>query len=165
MSKFQLDLADPLIKATKLGNKTVLDDLNDTFLEMKHENLCTGGYFESWDTKGEKGRDEIRKRLKNSKKVGRPFNNVILEKGQKIYLPTIWILSGCKLTAQSMKQWRWAEYTDMKTAAIRGDKNTPEQKFSHMNMVWEAIFKDPRFRVYSGQPRKVQSFDYFQGAR
>lgn len=165
MTKYHFDLIDPLSKATKNGSQTILDDLNDAFHEMKRESICMGGYFESWDTKGEKGRDEIRKRLKNAKLVGRPFNNTTIEKGEKVYLPTLWILSGCKLSAQSMRQWRWAEYTDTRTANQKGDKNTPEQKWSHMNMVWEAIFKDPRFKVRSREKRQDQSFGYFQGAR
>jgi Terminase large subunit, T4likevirus-type, N-terminal len=164
MTKFHFDLVDPLIKATKLGTKTVLDDLNDTLFEMKKEGICMGGYFESWDTKGEKGRDEIKKRLKNAKKVGRPFNNAVIEKGQKVYLPTLWILSGCKLSAQSMRQWRWSEYSDMRMAAQKGEKNTPEQKWSHFNMVWEAIFKDPRFKMRPSQRRDEQTLRYFQGA-
>lgn len=169
--KYTLDLADPLIKATKRGEDnqqdsiTTLSDLNDAFHEMKREGVGTGAFWETWDTKGEKGRDEIKKRLKNASKVGRPFNNAVIEGGQKVYIPTLWILSNCKISAQSMRQWRWEQYTDRKTASIKGDKNSPEQKWSHFNMVWEAIFKDPRFRSYSSARRAERAVGRFQGAR
>ena len=171
MNKYHLDLVDPLIKATKFGSDrdgtaiTTLDEFNDCFLEMKRESLCSGGYFQAWDTKGERGRDEIKKRLKNAKTVGKPFNNAVIEKGNKVYLPTIWILKGCKASAESMRKWRWSEYSDKKSAAQKGEKNTPEQKWSHINMVWEAIFKDPRFKVRTSHRSQPQQYGYFQGAR
>lgn len=170
--KYTIDLVDPLIKQQKRGGKnsadesiTLLDELNDTFYDLKREGIGTGAYWETWDTKGEKGRDEIRKRLKNSRKVGKPFNNVVIENGRKIHLPTLWIVNDCKISAQSMRQWRWEQYLDKKTAAIKGDKNTPEQKWSHFNMVWEAIFKDPRFKIYKTHKRQERGINRFQGTR
>ena len=138
--------------------------LNDAFYKQKREG-SPGAYWEAWDTKGEKGRDEIRKRLKNSRRVGKPFNNTVVEKGKKIHLPTLWILNNCKQTSQSMRQWRWEQYTDKRTANVKGDKNTPEQKWSHFCMVAEAIFKDPRFRIYSHSRREERKNKRFQGAR
>jgi hypothetical protein len=168
--KYKIDLVDPLIKSSKQGTDssgdpiTLLDVLNDAFYKQKREG-STGGYWETWDTKGEKGRDEIRKRLKNSRKVGKPFNNTVIEKGMKKNLPTIWILNNCKNTAQSLRQWRWEQYTDKRTANVKGEKNTPEQKWSHFCMVIEAIFKDSRFRIYGHSRREERKNKRFQGAR
>lgn len=169
--KYSFDLCDPLIKAQKRGSNadqdsiTALDEFNDEFHRLKRESIGTGGYWEAWDTKGEKGRDEIRKRLKNSLRVGKPFNNDAIENGKRVKLPTLWIMNDCKLSAQSMRQWRWEQYTDKKTARAKGEKNTPEQKWSHFNMVWEAIFKDPRFKPKLDHRRTERGISYFQGAR
>ncbi len=167
--EFRLTLIDPLAEAHKRkeGNRTVTvrDDLNSRFSELKHEGVCRGGFWRTWDTKGEKGRDEIRKRLKNSLKVGKPFNNKFYDEvGNVIYLPTIWIFDSCKVAAKSMRQWRWEEFGDAKSVQEKEAKNKPEQRWSHMNMVWEAIFKSQSFKpgsrkVVNKWPKKKQYFN------
>ena len=162
--KFKLDLIDPLAEGTKKDTITILDDLNRVFHEYKRENIGTGGYWQTWDTKGEKGRDEIRVRLKNAKQVGRPFNNTVIQKGRKTNLPTIWVLNNCKITAQSMRQWRWDEWADPRSRNTKDQKNVPMQKWSHHNMVVEACFKSPAFRSYGGEAHnRRRQPEYFKG--
>jgi len=161
--KFILNLIDPFAKATSKDNVTVLDDLNRAFYDLKVENIGIGGYWQAWDTKGEKGRDAIRERLKNSKIVGKPFNNAMVKNGQKINLPTIWILNNCKLMAQSMRQWRWEEWADSRSRSQKDAKNKPMQKWSHMCMVVEAILKESAFRPNSNNRTSGhKNYGYFQ---
>jgi phage terminase large subunit-like protein len=163
--KFTLNIIDPLVKATSDGGVTTLDDFNGAFYEYKQENIGTGGYWQVWDTKGEKGRDAIRTRLKNSSKVGKPFNNKVVKDGRTQYLPTLWILGNCKNTAQSMRQWRWEEWADPKSRNTKDAKNKPMQKWSHFCMVIEAIFKEPAFRARdtSYRPPAPRQHNYFKG--
>lgn len=164
--KFRLNKVDPLADATKKDSITIRDDMNRAFHDYTKEDIGTGGFWSTWDTKGERGRDEIKKRLKNAKKVGKPFNNLTIEKnGRKIYLPTIWILDTCRLSAKSMSSWRWDDWANSKIALTKEAPNKPQQRWSHFNMVWEAIFKDSAFRPkrddYNRNINKRPS--YFQG--
>jgi len=165
--KFMLNLIDPLSEGIKKDKITILDDINREFHYLKHEGIGEGGYFVTWDTKGEKGRDEIRKRLKNSIHCERPYNNKSSQDGRDTYLPTIWILSNCKTAAKMMKMWRWEEYADTRFRMQKEDKNKPEDKWSHMNMVWEACCKHPSFRPprLSREMRHQPPKRYFQGRR
>ena len=166
--KFILNLIDPLSEGIKKDKVTVLEDINEEFYQLKREGIGTGGYFVTWDTKGERGRDAIRERLKNSIRCERPYNNKVAS-GDKFadkrgYLPTIWILDNCKIAAKMMKMWRWDEYAETRFRMLREEKNKPQEKWSHFNMTWEAIFKHPAFRP----PRKIkptyhQPKQYFQG--
>ncbi len=167
--KFRVELIDPLSKASqkhKDGKSvTPLDEFNDAMWKWKKEGVGTGGYFSSWDTKGEKGRDEIRLRLKNAKRVGTPYNNLVIEKGKPVRLKTIWYLDSCKLAAKYARQWRWEEWANSKDAVTKEDKNKPEQKWSHFNMCAEALFKVAAFKA----PKNLrESFgrrpNYFQGS-
>lgn len=156
--KFTLNLVDPFADATKKDNITVRDDLNNAFRELKKNNVGAGAYWDTWDTKGEKGRDSIRERLKNAKQVKQPFDNKV--DGQ--YTPTIWVLNTCPQMAKSLKQWRWEEY---KTANIKHTKeapNKPEQKWSHLPMVIEAIFKERAFRTRQKTGKRRSAPSYFQ---
>jgi hypothetical protein len=166
--QFTLSLIDPLSEAfthTENGKSiTVREDLIRASYAGKYH---TQGYWQTWDTKGEKGRDEIRKRLKNAKLCGKPFNNEVVENGLRSYLPTLWIISSCELTAKCMKQWRWEEYADSKSVQAKEVKNKPEQRWSHMNMVWEALFKSPSFRynIRRGMEEvKKTKKRYYQGS-
>lgn len=171
--EYRLSLIDPLAEAHSRveGGKsvTVRDDLNNVFYTLEKAGLSSHGFFRTWDTKGQRGRDEIRKRLKNASTVGRPFNNkVIDENGQTFYLPTLWIFSRCEQSIKSLKQWRWQEYADSKSVQIKEAKNQPEQRWSHFNMVWEAIFKNPHFKPRAiERPKKTQRLKkrYFQRGR
>ena len=164
--KFDLNLIDPLAAKTQTNTGTsVIEDLNNMFYQLKRDGQGTGGYWEGWDTKSTRGRDEIRKRLKNAKMVGKPFNNLIVKEGQKKRLPTIWVLDCCPLVAQSFKQWRLEEWTDSKALVTKDMKDKPQQKFSHFPTALEAVFKDTRFRAkkYSSTPPDNRKMRYFQG--
>lgn len=165
--KFGVNLVDPLA-AKKQPNtgQSVTDDLNRIFYEFLQEGLCTGGYWQSWDTKSTKGRDEIRKRLKNSRLAGKPFNNVTYEGSRKVYLPTIWIFNHCHQTIQSMKSWRREEWTDRSQLVTKDNKDKPQQRWSHFPMCIEAAFKHVAFRAQRGYqgPRQPYKKEFFQGA-
>jgi hypothetical protein len=166
--KFKIDLVDPKAAETQTntGTKTI-EDLNDIFLELKREGICTGGLWESWDTKGTRGREIVRERLINSKDCKRPFNNMIKKDGITRYLPTLWISNRCVETARSLKQWRLESWARSRQNVDKDRKETPAQKWSHYCTAIEAIFKDKRFRPpLMGVPRKPKRAPrYFQGRR
>ncbi len=159
--KYTLNLIDPLASKVQVNTGlSVIDDLNRAFLEYKREGIGTGGYWQPWDTKSTKGRDEIRKRLKNSTLVGKPFNNVILKNGVKDYLPTLWILDNCRITAKAFKNWRLEEWAT--TDGTKDMKETPQQKFSHFPVLYECLFKHPackpKYNYDSIEPHKYHRF-------
>lgn len=140
--KYILNLIDPLATKTQLNTgMSTVDDLNRLFHEYKKEGIGTGGFWQAWDTKSTRGRDEIRKRLKNSISVGKPFNNIIIKNGVKTYLPTLWILDNCRITAKSFKQWRLEEWVNID--GTKDMKETPQQKWSHFPIMYECLFKHP----------------------
>ena len=142
--KYWLNLVDPLA-GVKQGNtgRTTVDDLNEYFYMLYKEGIGTGGFWQTWDTKSQRGQDDIKMRLKNAKIVGRPFNNLVNGK----YLPTIWISSRCHYTIEHMKNWR-KEQVSNRNALVQNDpKDSAAEKYSHFNMVWEGILKSPAFSV------------------
>lgn len=169
--RFVLSIIDPLSEAfSKTENGKSITVREDLINAMRANGYAEQGYWNTWDTKGERGRDEIRKRLKNAKQCGKPFNNMVVEEGVTRYLPTLWILDHCALASKSMKQWRWEEYAEAKSVQGKEAKNKPEQRWSHINMVWEALFKNPSFRYnlhqtqLSNNPKKTKK-SYYQGTR
>lgn len=166
--KFRLRITDPLAEANKKDTRSTLEDMNRSTYLCKHDGIGFGGTWQTWDTKGEKGRDEIRKRLKNSMIVGRPFNNKVQKEGQPVqYLPTLWILDNCKLTAKSIHQWRWEEHSSSGALFTKEAKNKPEQKFSHFCTALEAILKEPAWKAPRRGPNMAPKMDYdrFRGSR
>ena len=152
--RYDLNLIDPLANKTQSNTGlTVIDDMNRFMKEFQKEGIGCGGYWDPWDTKSTRGRDEVRKRLKNAKQCGKPFNNLHQVDGLMKRLPTLWIANNCKLVARSISQWR------------KDDKGEPEQRYSHFNVCIEAIFKDSRFRARRGdfQEKKSPSLGLFQG--
>ena len=167
--KFRLNLVDPLAEATKKDTVSVLEDLNRAFYDLKKEGIGFNSYWNTWDTKGERGRDAIHERLKNSKECKRPFNNKVQKDGVVTYLPTVWVLSTCKVSAEYMKNWRWEEWANSRDAMAKDKKNTPEQKYSHMNMVWEALLKETAFKSrkpgWESTPDRNYGAQHFKGRR
>ena len=166
--KFKCNLIDPLAAEvqTNTGTTTV-EDLNDAFRELKREGIGEGGYWETWDTKGTRGREVIRERLKNAKECKRPFNNKVKYQGTTRHLPTLWISNRCMETARSLKQWRLESWARVAANVDKERKETPSQKFSHFCTALEAIFKDKRLKPplvgYSRPARPAPN--YFQGSR
>jgi|GEM_PF-3364917 intein/homing endonuclease len=166
--QFKLNLVDPLAEATKVDLVTMLDEINRVTRELKRDDIGTGGYWQAWNTKGEFGRDQIRVRLKNARKVGRPFNNKVIENGREVNLPTIWIFrDGAHEAAESMAKWSWEQWVDQQAMTTKDDKNTPQQKYSHLNMVWECIHKHTAFRFskHSEYRERDMGGQYFKSAR
>lgn len=162
--RYTLNLIDPLATKTQTNTgMSVMDDLNRAFLLYKREGVGTGGYWQGWDTKSTKGRDEIRKRLKNSVLVGKPFNNVLMKNGLKTYLPTLWILDNCKITAKSFKSWRLEEWG--LSSVTKDMKETPQQKWSHFPVLYECLFKHPACKPKVSINIPELKFDRFHGDR
>jgi hypothetical protein len=168
--KYRLNLMDPHASKTQSNTGlSVLDDFNRHFAEYRREGIGTGGYWESWDTKSTKGRDAIRMRLKNSKLVGKPFNNQTTDRGIKSYLPTIWIFRTCVQTARSLREWRLEEWADPTSKLTKEQKQVPQQRWSHFPTAMEAAFKDQRFRPMlteraSAAHHQRRAPSYFQSA-
>jgi len=116
----------------------------------------TVGYWRGWDTKDTKGRDEIKKRLKNAMKVGKPFNNKYMERGEKKRLPTLWICDTCPKFDESIRKWSFEEWATAQGRSIKDPKVMVQQKYSHDNMVLECLAKDHRLRPFT---RPVMSYD------
>ena len=146
--KYFLNLIDPraAIKQPNSGLSTI-DDMNRIFYELRKQGLGTGGYWQSWDTKSQIGRDAIKLRLANSLLCGRPFNNKKDVDGRVTYLPTIWVSSKCKNTIEHMKNWKREQWMNKSTAIMKEPKDSASDKWSHFNMVWEALLKNPAFAV------------------
>lgn len=144
--RFKLNLIDPLAakKQSNTGLSTV-DDLNRIFSQFRKDGICTGGYWQTWDTKSTRGREEIRSRLRNSKLVGKPFSNRVVKNGVTEYLPTLWILDNCYHFKESFKNWRREEWANRESLLTKDEKDQPQQRFSHFPMVIEALFKHPAF--------------------
>lgn len=166
--RFKCNLIDPLAEQvqTNTGTTTV-EDLNDTFRELKREGVGEGGFWETWDTKGTRGREVIRERLKYAKECKRPFNNKVKYQGTTRYLPTLWISNRCIETARSLKQWRLESWSRQASNVDKDRKETTSQKWSHYCTSLECAFKDKRVRPgligYSKPERSAPQ--YFQGRR
>lgn len=131
---FSMNLIDSL--ATKMQSNTgtsVVGDLNNIFRVYRNEGKCTGGVWESWDTKSTVGRDRIRERLMNAAICKEPFRNEVVKNDVHVRLPTLWIFTHCVNVAKSLQLWR-----------LEGDK--PAQAHSHFCTALEALMKDVRFK-------------------
>jgi hypothetical protein len=146
---FAMNLIDPLASTNQSNTgKSVTEDMNDYFLTMKREEICSGGYWESANTKSGaskashniRGREQLKLRLYNASLCGKPFNNRVEKDGVAKRLPTIWILDSCTKMARSLKSWR-----------LENGKETVA--WSHFCTALEFLLKDIRFAPRSG--RKV----------
>ena len=163
--KYILNLIDPWASKTQSNTGlTVIDDLNRSFLTYKKEGIGTGAYWRPWDTKSTRGRDELRKRVKNSALVGKPFNNVIVKDGLRTHLPTLWVLDNCKQTAKSFKNWRLEEWAINNANATKDANENPQQRYSHFPMVFECLFKDPACKARKNMsPFQPQKYEKYKG--
>ena len=74
--KYMVNLIDPLACVMQpRTNTSVRDDINEFFATFKKNGVGTGAYFEPFDTRPTRGREEMRIRLANATKVKVPFNN------------------------------------------------------------------------------------------
>lgn len=166
--RYRLNLIDPLAEQTQTNTgTTTTEDLNDAFLDLSREGICRRTFWESFDTKGTRGREVVRERLNNAIKCRRPFNNFVEDERGKRYLPTIWISKQCPETARSLKQWRLESWSRAYNNTEKDRKETPAQKWSHYCTAIEALFKDVRVKPpLLRKPRMPkQAPRYFNGRR
>ncbi len=162
--KFSVNLIDPLAQTMQANTGfSPVDDINRAFTAFRKEGICTGGYWQSWDTKNERGRDVIKERLKNARLCGRPFNNRIVKDLRETYLPTLWILDNCQQTIFSMKNWRWQQWAGRDAMLTKDEKNKPEDKHSHFPVAIECLFKHPAFSMLNYResvlPKRKSPYD------
>ena len=141
---YPVNRIDPLANQMQVNTGiTTVEDINRIFYEFKRDGVGTGGYWVPWDTKSTRGREEVRERIKNSRMCGKPFNN----KGERgELLPTIWFMSDCRVTIDSMKNWRHDE-SAVKSLETKDPKESFIQKWSHICMAIECLFKESGFRA------------------
>ncbi len=163
--KFDLNLIDPL--SNKIQTNTglsSLEDINRVFSVFRKEGIGTGGYWQVWDTKSQKGRDEIKKRLQNATLCGTPFNNKVKKDGVTRTLPTMWILDNCHETIKSLKNWRREEWGDRSALMSKDEKETPQPRWSHFCTMLEGLMKRPEVFAAKWQThqRQREPIRYFQ---
>ena len=138
--EYTVNLIDPLANAKQPNTLfSVTDDLNRYFNKMR-----TPALWEAWDTKGGKGRSEVAKRFKNAVRCGKPFNNVVRDKGMITRLPTLWICDTCPKFHQSLLNWKFREHMTIGTQMMNDQNPKGQGKFSHDCMVLEGLAKDHR---------------------
>lgn len=164
--KSNLNLIDPLATQNQVNTGfSTMDDLNRIYSMLAREELCQITYWQPWDTKTQVGRDGIRTRLKNSIAVGTPFNNYVERNGKHEYIPTMWVLDTCPMTAKSLKNWRNEEWANTNANQTKEMKETPQQKWSHFCTMIEGILKHGAFKppVQHKLPVRHHQDRYFQG--
>ena len=167
--RYTVDLIDPLAQEKQPNTGTSpCEDLNIHFNTLMREGLGTGAYWQSADTKNERGIDEFRKRLANSLRAGKPMNNrnPNLAPGEPLWLPTIWISDRCKETIESLKNWRREEWADRNSKLTKDEKDKPQQKYSHFCHAIEYLLKRDEisraiWKPYGGEP--IRPKHYFSG--
>ena len=161
--KYDVSRIDPLASQMQVNTGiSTIQDVNNIFHDQKREGIGTGGYWLAWDTKSTRGREEVRKRIKNSLLCGKPFNNKG-ERGEN--LPTIWFFNNCNITIDSMKNWRHDE-TRQQSLETKDPKESFIQKYSHICMAIECLFKEQGFRAkaeYRSQGRPSSANSYGRG--
>ncbi len=142
---YTVNLIDPLASKKQANTGfSVTQDLNRYFESIRKDTgLGTAAYWSSWDTKKTSGRDEVARRFKNAVRCGKPFNNLVVERGMKRRLPTLWICNTCPRTHKSIINWRYGEHIAAATKAVNDPKPTPQSKNSHDCMVLECLGKSP----------------------
>jgi len=162
--KFICSLIDPLASTVNTNTgKTTLEEMNLIFHRLKLEGLCAGGYWESFATRGEVGRDAIKERLQNSVKCKTPFNNRTIVEGREVFLPTIWISSKCRNMADSLRFWRTEMWVSSKQLVTKDRKEKPTEKWSHFCTALEGLFKDKRFKPRNTHLTKLPEYVRFRG--
>lgn len=141
-----VNLIDPLANKKQANTGfSVTEDLNRILEELRRdEGIGTPTFWQGWDTKDTKGRDEVRKRFKNAAMVGKPFSNVSRKHGEKVVLPTLWICDTCPEFNKSIGRWSYQEWSSVQSKGMNDPKVVPMQKYSHDCMVLECLAKDSR---------------------
>ncbi|MGY5852137.1 MAG: hypothetical protein RTU92_01065 [Candidatus Thorarchaeota archaeon] len=156
---YTVNLIDPLANKKQANTGfSATEDLNRICEELRRdEGLGTSAYWEGWDTKDTKGRDQVRMRLKNAAAVGKPFNNTILKHGVRHKLPTLWICNTCPDVNKSFQRWSFDEWATVQSRSVNEPKSGPQQKFSHDPITVECLAKDIRINQPYFRPRIEQT--------
>lgn len=174
MEKFKLCLIDPLANTPNPDTaKTTIQEMNKNFYRLKNTvDGFEGMYFKPWKSQGQEGRDAVKDRLANSLRVGKPFNNMVVEDGLKKRLPTIWFcidpkesdVFNCRESVRALKHWAWETWKDSRHLVTKDQKQVPGERWSHFCTVLEGLLKDKRFRAHRDRrPRDRGAPMYFQG--
>ncbi len=141
--RYSIDLIDPRAQIKSVTTATSpCEDMNRYFYQLKQSCIGKGAYFRSFDTTTTKGRDEIRKRLKNSITCKRPFSNTTIDHPSLRYLPTLWVSHTCKFTIESLRNWAYETWKDRSALLVKDPKEKPQQKFSHFCTALEGAMKE-----------------------
>ena len=161
--RYKVNLIDPLANAINSNTgKTTIQEMNEHFKDLRKKNEgCMGGVWEPFNTKGDVGRNAIKQRLAGSLKVGKPFNNTVVQDGIKIQIPTIWIFDHCHEVARSLKHWRLEEQKNTRHGSRDEKTLKPAQKFSHFCTAIEGLLKDTRFVMSSNTIPKETDYKFF----
>ena len=154
---YKINLIDPLAQKKQPNTlMSVVDDLNRHFKQLRtEEGIGTRTYWQSWDTKDTKGRDEVRKRFKNASICGKPFNNKTRKHGRDKYLPTLWVCNTAPHFHKSIQRWSYDEFKTAQTKQINDPKPTPQPKFSHDPMTIECLAKSEHLRRAAERLRRT----------
>jgi len=147
---YLFNLIDPLANKKQPNTGfSATEDMNRIFYQVqKNDGLGTPTYWEGWDTKDTKGRDEVRKRFKNAAMIGKPFSNVRREHGMTVNIPTLWICNTCPDVNKSIMRWSFGEWSTAGTKQVNEPKSQPQQRFSHDPITLECLAKDHRLKYY-----------------
>jgi hypothetical protein len=164
--RFTIDLIDPLANEKQVNTgRSPSEDLNIHAMTLRQEGLGTGAYWQAADTKNERGIDELRRRLSNSLRIEKPFNNLNPNKaaGEPRYLSTLWILDRCPLVNESLKNWRREEWLDRNSKLTKDEKDKPQQKYSHFPHAIEYLLKRDEickaiWREFTGRPNRPKHY-------
>jgi hypothetical protein len=146
---YALNLIDPLAAKSQANTGcSTVEDINGYLMDMRrNEEIHSFRSFETFDTKSQAGIDEIRMRLSNSLICKKPFCNKHAVNGREVRLPTLWILSHCRNTIESLSQWRKEEWASRDASLMKDAKDTAQVKWSHFPNAIEGIMKSPVFDV------------------
>ena len=160
--KYKVNVIDPYANQINSSTgKTTIKEMNDLFMELRRNDYCAGGYWEPFNTKGDVGRNGIKQRLAGSLRVGKPFNNIVIQNGIKIRVPTIWIFDNCHEAARSLKHWRLEETKNIRHGSKDEKTLKPAQKFSHYCTAIEGLLKDSRFAPKPKELPRENEYRFF----
>ena len=162
MYRYKVNTIDPNANAINLNTgKTTMQEMNEHFRDLRREGVCMGGVWETFNTKGDYGRNAIKQRLAGSIKVGKPFNNTVVQDGVKVQIPTLWVFDNCHEAARSLKHWRLEETKNVRHGSRDEKTLKPAQRFSHCCTALEGALKDSRFVPVSNTPSKENEYKFF----
>lgn len=160
----RMSLIDPLSKVKQANTgHSVFDDLT----------LGEGGLrrCQAADTKNERGRFEINRRLKNALIAGAPNNNYKrdLEPDPRFgqYMPTLWVMNDCEGHVEHFTHFRYKDYKDPHLKATRDAPRPDSHEDKYSDYCRNLEFLGAENPVYFNFPdmESNSASRYFQGQR